>query len=218
LGAKSGAITRKLNKNSGLTKSKNRDIIKSGGEGLEQKRRDKKVFITDVAIQNIKKVDIDGFSDAQNKRLQELHKDLLTTAKNRNNSNEVLKVWNTYTNEVVEMLGSENNVDPSGNPYVTELMHNSYFKELVFLHNHPSASGFSGEDVKTFLKNPEIGVMTVVTNQGEVYLLRKNDDFSFEKADNFIKDLCKKNLDEYEVFAEFLKKGKKVGVIYGKPK
>jgi hypothetical protein len=192
--------------------------MKSGSGTLEQKRRDKKVFITDVAIQNIKKVDIDGFSDAQNKRLQELHKDLLTVAKNKNNSNEVLKIWNTYTDEVLDVFGTENKVNVDVNPATFGMIRSALKNELAYIHNHPSTSGFSCADMMTFLKNDEIGLMTVVTNQGEVYLLKKEEDFNLEETDSFIRELYKKNLNEYEVFTEFLKKGKKVGVVYEKPK
>ena len=43
----------------------------------------------------------------------------------------------------------------------------------MYLHNHPSTSTFSMADIDTFITQACIGLMSVVTNQGEVYILHK---------------------------------------------
>ena len=59
--------------------------------GLEEaKKRDKKIQITDIAIQKVREVKVPGFSEVQNANLQYAHKQLLEYALKQNNSNEVM--------------------------------------------------------------------------------------------------------------------------------
>ena len=53
---------------------------------------------------------------------------------------------------------------------------------LVNLHNHPSTNNFSLADIATFVQAREIGLMSVVTNQAEVYMLLKSYDFNYRKV------------------------------------
>lgn len=56
---------------------------------LEQaKKRDRKVYITDIAIDKVPFIKYDGFSESRNKIMQELAKDVLLLSKEKNNSNE----------------------------------------------------------------------------------------------------------------------------------
>lgn len=43
----------------------------------QAKRRDRKIYITDVAIDKVPFIQYDGFTDEQNKIMQELAKDVL---------------------------------------------------------------------------------------------------------------------------------------------
>ncbi|GHV49146.1 hypothetical protein FACS189499_10010 [Clostridia bacterium] len=187
---------------------------------MEQaKEREKKVMITDIAVEKVGKAEIPGFSDTQNRRLQQLHRDLLQTAKNQNDSNEVLKIWNIFTDEVADTLGSESRVDLSDNPSAVALLRNSKARELVYLHNHPSTKNFSLSDIDTFVCDSQVGIMTVVTNQGEVYALKKNGRYSFIEAKNMLTEILKElhadnNYSHAEVVRKFLKESRKVGIDY----
>jgi hypothetical protein len=57
---------------------------------LEQaKKRNRKIYITDVAIDKIPYIEYQGFSVEKNKIMQELAKDVLLLSKEENESNEV---------------------------------------------------------------------------------------------------------------------------------
>lgn len=58
---------------------------------LEQaKKRDKKIYITDITIKKVRKVYLSDFSETQVNAMHEKQKELLRVAKERNDSNEVL--------------------------------------------------------------------------------------------------------------------------------
>ena len=191
---------------------------------LEQaKEREKKTLITDTAVNKVGKAEIPGFSDEQNLRLQQLHRDLLRTAKDENGSNEVLKIWNVFTDEVVDTLGSENRVDLSGNPDAVALVRQAYFSEVAYLHNHPSTGGFSYTDIKTFIKTHQIKLMSVVTNQGEVYAYVKSENYSDYEAIKVFNSLVKKHggagtLSGEKFSKDFSKLCKQGGIHYVKQK
>ena len=48
----------------------------------------------------------------------------------------------------------------------------------MLLHNHPGQSYFSLQDVVAFSQNPAIGVMSIVTNQGNVWMISKTSKFN----------------------------------------
>jgi hypothetical protein len=45
---------------------------------------------------------------------------------------------------------------------------------LILLHNHPSTGTFSAKDLRTFCNNDSLYIMTVVGNDGSVYVLVKD--------------------------------------------
>lgn len=53
------------------------------------KKRSKKVYITDIAIDKVPLIEYYGFTDEQNQIMQELAKNVLVISKERNDSNEV---------------------------------------------------------------------------------------------------------------------------------
>lgn len=53
---------------------------------------------------------------------------------------------------------------------------------VIVLHNHPSLSKFSLEDVKFFLSNETVKMMVVVTNLGNISYLVKKENYSRKKA------------------------------------
>lgn len=53
---------------------------------------------------------------------------------------------------------------------------------VIVLHNHPSLSKFSLEDVKFFLRNETVKMMVVVTNLGSISYLVKKDSYNRKSA------------------------------------
>ena len=148
---------------------------------LEQaKKRDRKIFITDVAINKVDLVKPKDFSDTQASLMKSKHKELLSVAKNQNDSDEVLFIENLDFNNEVRILGDEFVVSPGKNPFAVSVIANAKRQSLVYLHNHPSTNTFSVGDIDTFVCERAIKAISVVTNQGEVYILNKLDNYSFD--------------------------------------
>ena len=114
---------------------------------VERPKRDKKIYIASVAIDKVPYINIPNFLNKQNDMLQQYHRDILIISKDKNDSNEVLRVWNFVKGMALDILGSETKVSFADNAEVISLFRNSGIYELAYLHNPPSASSFSLPDV-----------------------------------------------------------------------
>ena len=193
---------------------------------LEQARKKDHIFtITDMAIKKVKLIAVPGFSNEQNLALQQVHKDLLKIAKEENDCKEVMLLQNYDFEFPIKILGTENSVKYSDNIEVNVLKHKSYAGDLIVAHNHPLTNGFSFADIAMFIFEQYFGVFTVITNQGQIYALYKNNNFEYDKAILLLKKLSVENeLLKYPNDAErqmkaaqgFIKKCEEVGVGYEK--
>lgn len=202
--------------------------ISTGSErSLEQaKKRDHKIFVTDVAIDKVPYVAIPGFTKEQNEYLQEEHKNILRIAKAENDSNEVLFVQSKQFDSIpIKIFGTSNSVNYANNIDIAVLKRKSYAQELVFSHNHPSTQNFSFADIAIFIADEYMGTSTVVTNQGQIYSLHKDTYFDYNKAMELLKNLyfqydiknnSKDVIRQIRAASEFLKNSYKVGVSYEK--
>ena len=146
---------------------------------LEQaKRRDKKVYITDVAIDKVPLVKYDGFTDGQNIIMQELAKDVLLLSKEKNNSNEVAITCDLESDNPLSTfgvsLGTEHEVDILADTLSNHIIVSKRSVAVVVLHNHPSTQTFSLQDIHFFILHPMIKVIVVVSNQGTVHYLKRD--------------------------------------------
>lgn len=154
------------------------------------KKRDHKIMITDEAIEKVPLVKYKEIPESEYLMLQELAKEVLTVSKNDNDSNEVAITYSLdYRNLIAEgkefmgvALGDEHSVDPCMNTVSYHLITASFACVVIVLHNHPSLSKFSLEDVKFFLKNETVKMMVVVTNLGNISYLVKKETFNRKKA------------------------------------
>lgn len=190
-----------------------------GEKAIEQaKKRDHKIMITDTAINKVDEVKVNEMSKKQNKMLHEENKNVLKKAKNQNSSNEVLSICNNDFSKRIYIFGDEFGVDPNINPDAVMLINMSKRKELFYVHNHPSTNLFSTTDIHTFLREGSIGTMSVVTNQGEVYVLHKSSKYDYNKARDLYVDIInsysENNFDGDEVVKRFLKGCRTGGIIY----
>lgn len=109
--------------------------------------------------------------------LQELAKEVLMISKNENDSNEVALTYSLdYRNLIADgkefmggALGDEHSVDPCMNTVAYHLLTTAFQCVVIVLHNHPSLSKFSLEDVRFFLGNGTVKMMVVVTNLRKQY-------------------------------------------------
>ena len=142
--------------------------------------------------------------------------------KKQNNSNEVLFIEDLDFESEVRILGDEFVVSPSKNPFAVSVIAHAKRKSLVYLHNHPSTNTFSIGDIDTFVSERAIKTMSVVTNQGEVYIINKLDNYSFEGAVKLLKDIYNTypagEIDDKDFVKNFLKRCREGGIEYAKAK
>lgn len=154
------------------------------------KKRTQKIMITDMAIKKIPLIKYKEIPESEYLMLQELAKEVLVVSKNENNSNEVALTYSLdYRNLIAEgkefmgvALGDEHSVDPCMNTVAYHLITTSIQCVVIVLHNHPSLSKFSLEDVKFFLSNGAVKMMVVVTNLGNISYLVKKENYNRKKA------------------------------------
>lgn len=213
---------REVNKT--LDKQGGNDIIKAEDvKPLEQaKKRDHKIYVTDVSIEKVAKVNISDFSETQNDLLLAKHKKLLRLSKDENNSNEVLLIGDLNFNSEVMVRGREFVVSPADNPFAVSVIEKADRKSLIYMHNHPSTNTFSVADIDTFICESSIKTMSVVTNQGEVYVLNKLKNYDYNKIRNLLRNLYnsfpKGEIDDKEFISLFIKHCKEGGIEYAKSK
>lgn len=154
------------------------------------KNRNQKVMITDEAINKVPFVKYREIPEKEYAFIQELAKEVLLVAKNENDSNEVALTYSLEYESLISkgqeyigvVLGDEHSVDPCMNTVSNHLIKSSLDCVVIVLHNHPSLSKFSLEDIQFFLRNATVKMMIVVTNLGSVSYLVKKDNVDMRKA------------------------------------
>lgn len=207
---------------SGLDNAAKSGIIKSEGVArLEQaKSRDHKIMINDVSISKATAPLVPGFSNEQNKRLAELHKELLTKSMLENDSNETAFLFNPFDLTYVFQHGVENCVNILENPEAFSMITSGRYSNLFLLHNHPSTKSFSYSDIGVFLLNDSIGGITVITNTGETHCLIKTNKYNFEEAYSVLSEIRREfsastpnSEEDAEIVKRFIKSSKKTGIV-----
>ena len=118
---------------------------------MEQaKKRDHKIFINNIAIDNVDYVIPDDFTVEQAKAMHLKHKELLRVAMESNDSSEVLMISDLSFNSYVTIQGEEFKVSPGENPFAVSFISHAQDYSLAYLHNHPSTNNFSLGDIDTF--------------------------------------------------------------------
>lgn len=194
-----------------------------GVNGLEQaKKRDRKIYITEQSLNKVDFVQPSDFTSRQALVMQQKHKELLEIAKTKNNSNEVLFIEDLHFSSEVQVLGSEFVVSPGKSPFAVSVLINAERQSLIYLHNHPSTNSFSVGDIDTFVCERAIKAMSVVTNQGEVYVLNKLENYSFEGTRELLMSIYNHfpdgDIDDKDFVKIFLSRCREGGIEYAKSK
>ena len=173
-----------------------------------------------MAISKVPYVEIPGYTKEFCNNIQLNHKKILKIAQTQNASNEVAMIYNFHTGEKVFILGDEFHVDVESDINVKVLQNTSYAQELALCHNHPSTSNFSFADIDYFIANEYLALMSIVTNQGEVYILHKSSTYNYDKIREIEYALIEEHsLDvQKEIAIKFLKQCREGGVVYVKGK
>lgn len=192
------------------------------------KKRDHKIWITDEAIKKVPLIQYKEIPESEYLMLQELAREVLLVSKNENDSNEVALTYSLdYRKLIAEgkefmgvALGDEHSVDPCLNTVAHHLIAVSLECVVIVLHNHPSLSKFSLEDVKFFLRNGTVKMMVVVTNLGSISYLVKKDSYNRKEAIEIYNHAISihndgKNIQDYQkAVAYFLSKCHEANIVY----
>ena len=141
--------------------------------------------ITDSAIDSVPCVSVPGFTDEQNLQFQNLHKELLRTARKDNSCFETAFIVSNDLERKKVVFGTETEIFIP--PLSTGL--NSWI-----LHNHPRNSSFSTEDLAA-LTMPGYSGITIAKNNGGIEMLTKSTGCDILKMRNEVRRLLKKNFD-----------------------
>ena len=190
----------------------------------QAKRRDKKVFITDIAIEKVPYIKYKGFSEEQNHIMQELARDVLVISKESNDSNEVAITCDLGSEDPLSIFGvsfgEEHEVDIMVDTLSNHLIVSEESIAVVILHNHPSTQTFSLQDIHFFITHTTIEVMVVVSNQGKVHYIMREQDYEYGKARDLfyecIEGIHKNSEPEDYYFSalSFLAKSSECGIYY----
>lgn len=191
-------------------------------------KKNHKIDITDVAINKVKLIKFEEIPAEEHLIISNLAKMVLEISKENNNSNEVSITYKIGTNikdlesSIGVQFGNEYEVDPLSNTISYHLIKGQNECIVVLLHNHPSLSSFSLDDIYFFLSYHTIKMMVLVSNKGDIHYMVKNNKYDIDK--NIL--LLNKTGEEYnkakshkkklEAINIFLKDCKKNGIIYKK--
>jgi hypothetical protein len=193
------------------------------------KKRDHKIMITDEAINKVPRIEYKEIEPAQYDILQELVKEVLIISKNDNDSDEVAITYSLDNlNEISDdreliygvSLGDEHSVDPEEDTTSYHILNGALQCVVVVLHNHPSMSKISLQDISFLLMYRNMKMIIAVTNYGNVYYLVKTDKYDAERARELYKEAYKlytkaENLKGYQEATDyFLNNCYKVGLLH----
>lgn len=195
---------------------------------LEQaKRRTGKIPVTEIAIEKIPFIEYKGLPRRESEIIFALTKEVLRLSKDENDSNEVAITYRIGSQsagqpEIGICFGTEHGVDPLGDTMSGHLLMSGQALTVISMHNHPSTQTFSFVDIQFLIMYASVKMLVVVSNQGMVHYLVKEEAYQWEKADrmfhSYVKEIPEKaSIDSIlKVTEKFLKDCKEVGLYYGK--
>lgn len=156
--------------------------------------------------------------------LYQLAKLVLLTSQTENNSNEVAITCTLDGDdpwkEIGISFGDEHEVDICADTASNHLILSSRRCAVVVLHNHPSTQTLSIEDIRFFLHFESIRIMVVVTNQGIVHYLCKDNEYNYDASMELYNECivgltAKSKVQEYYMASlTFLARCSEVGLFY----
>lgn len=180
---------------------------------LKRHSRGEKVEITEQAISKVKKVKVPEYTQEMTEKSAERRQELLEYALQENGSNEVAGLIDLSTGKTTPFVkGSNNSVDFLSQTDIYHLIKSSPAKSLELIHNHPGASYFSMNDLNVFMGYSAIKTITIVTNKGKIWYLKKTEKYDFSSAVQLMRDLSSRFDDNDELIEEFLKQAYNLGI------
>ena len=179
---------------------------------VAQHKKGVKVDITEQAIDKVKDEAPKSYTTEQKYFTQGLRKALLYYSQQHNNSNEVGCVLNPSKLEASNYVkGLQDSVNLNSDTTANHMLLTAEKQSLEVIHNHPWLSYFSLADIAYFLKWDSIETLTIITNQGKIWYLRKTENFNRQDAYKKLAELSANHTGD-ELVAKFLKNSNNVGI------
>lgn len=186
--------------------------------GLEQLNKLKKIDITDVAIEKIPFVFYPGISEIDSEILFNLERYLLSCSKEMNDSNEVAITYTLEKGKYKDLaeryslvMGGKHSVDLSADTKTMHFLQNSEPLALINIHNHPSCTTFSIDDITLLLRNQSIKLLILLSNKGDLQYLHKKPNYSHQACADAL-------MNSFKRFTPALKKPEDIRTISFEPK
>lgn len=147
--------------------------------------------ITQATIDSVPEIVPRGFTKEMADRLQEAYQDILTKAMEQEDiRTEVGAVFNMRMERISEVTVGERN-------HICLLSPNEAY---ISIHSHPDSLIFSAKDLQIFAANLNMQMMSVVGNDGTIYILQRTDDYDgflflkdFSEVQTRLKRLAEEN-------------------------
>lgn len=170
--------------------------------------------ITQATIDSVPEIVPRGFTKEMADRLQEAYQDILTKAMEQEDiRTEVGAVFNMRMERISEVAVGERN-------HICLLSPNEAY---ISIHSHPDSLIFSAKDLLIFAANLNMQMMSVVGNDGTIYILQRTDDYDgflflkdFSEVQTRLKRLAEENKpNEYVAeIAGFLERSEEYGTHF----
>lgn len=170
--------------------------------------------ITQATIDSVPEIVPRGFTKEMADRLQEAYQDILTKAMEHEDiRTEVGAVFNMRMERISEVTVGERN-------HICLLSPNEAY---ISIHSHPDSLIFSAKDLQIFAANLNMQMMSVVGNDGTIYILQRTDDYDgflflkdFSEVQTRLKRLAEENKpNEYVAeIASFLERSEEYGTRF----
>ena len=127
------------------------------------------VIPTQETVEHIPLVKLDGMTDAQTVSLQNAHKAVLQAVVDSQIPDHEAGcfILDDYSSTSPFVSSHQGNIDFPGTP----------LNAVGTIHSHPTGYMFSMDDITTFAINGDLSIMTVVGNNGKIYVLQKTELF-----------------------------------------
>lgn len=191
-------------------------------------KKDHKIMITSEAIKKVPYIEYPEIPANQYELLQSMAKKVLEISKDKNKSNEVALTYSYEDCDVSDndptvgvSLGGEHEVNPLKDTASYHIIMGGKNCTVVTLHNHPSLSDFSMEDIRFLLLYANVRMMIVVTNQGKISYLVKRSNYKKDDAIMLFNEALEiynkaRNLKGLQKGTDhFLNNCSKIGITYG---
>lgn len=137
--------------------------------------------VTMQAIAKVKAFNCDTLDAAKQRQLQNAHKRLLMEASKQPLGVEVGRVFD------LDMQPLTGNITGNAEGHSVKLP--NFDTPYIVIHTHPTSGIFSHGDLKSFIKNENLKLMTALGHSGHIFAIEKTSTYDFAAADKIIKML-----------------------------